>query len=121
MADLENTLTEILKLQGAVAVALVDTSTGMPLGVAGDEDTFDVELGAAGSTDVLRSQLRTMEALGITSEVEDILVTLEDQYHVIRAMRQPHDLFLWTVLSRRQANLALARLKLGDLAGSLEI
>jgi len=121
VADLENTLAEILKLQGAIAVALVDTNTGMPLGVAGDADTFDLELGAAGSTDVLRSQLRLMQALGIRSEVEDILVTLEDQFHVIRAVTQPHELFLWTVLSRRSANLALARLKLGDLAGCLQL
>ncbi|CAM5451297.1 hypothetical protein SAVIM40S_07636 [Streptomyces avidinii] len=36
---------------------------------------------------MVRAKIRTMEMLGIKDEIEDILITLGGQYHLIRLMK----------------------------------
>jgi hypothetical protein len=63
---------------------------------------------------VVRVQRRTMAALCLDDEIEDILITLGEQYHLIRPLRSRPGLFLYLALERRHSNLALARLSLVD-------
>ena len=72
----------------------------MALGTLGGSKDFDLDVAAAGNTDVVRAKLRTMEHLGIKDEIEDILITLGDQYHLIRLIkaRGTNGLFLYLVL-----------------------
>ncbi|MFC8879418.1 hypothetical protein, partial [Streptomyces ardesiacus] len=81
MANLETSLKECLSsIDGSTAVALVDYTSGMALGTLGGGKDFNLEVAAAGNTDVVRSKLRTMEHLGLKDEIEDILITLNTQY-----------------------------------------
>ncbi|MFE0319103.1 hypothetical protein, partial [Streptomyces albogriseolus] len=78
---------------------------------------------AAGNTDVVRSKLRTMELLGLKEEIEDILITLNSQYHVIRLLkgRGGNGLFLYLVLDSSRANLAMARHQMRRIENELEV
>jgi hypothetical protein len=78
---------------------------------------------AAANTEVIRSKMRTMELLGLRETVEDILVTLGSQYHLLRPItgRSGHGLFLYLALNRDRANLAMARHKLRAIERSLEV
>ncbi|MBQ0888194.1 hypothetical protein KBZ94_25280 [Streptomyces sp. RM72] len=124
MANLETSLKECLgSIDGATAVALVDYTSGMALGTLGGGKDFNLEVAAAGNTDVVRSKLRTMEHLGLKDEIEDILITLNTQYHMIRLLkgRGGNGLFLYLVLDASRANLAMARHQLRRIETDLEV
>ncbi len=110
-------------IEGALGVALVDYGSGMALGTLGGGPELDLSVAAAGNTDLVRAKMRTMEMLGLTGAIEDILVTLTSQYHVIRPLtsRTGKGLFLYLALDRKRANLAMARRRLEQVENELEL
>lgn len=123
MADMDTALKEAMTIEGAIGVALVDYTSGMALGVVGGGKDLDLTVAAAGNTDVVRAKLRAMEMLGLTEAIEDILITLDTQYHMIRLLtgRAGKGLFLYIALNKSRANLAMARHQLRRLEADLEI
>ncbi|MEU3367610.1 hypothetical protein [Streptomyces pseudogriseolus] len=124
MTNTETALKECLSsIDGATAAALVDYTSGMALGTLGGGKELNLEVAAAGNTDVVRSKLRTMELLGLKEEIEDILITLNTQYHLIRLLkgRGGNGLFLYLVLDSSRANLAMARHQLRRIENELEV
>ncbi|QXV55873.1 hypothetical protein [Amycolatopsis sp. TNS106] len=122
--NIENALKESMSIAGAVGVALVDYESGMSLGTSGGGDWLNLEVAAAGNTDVVRSKMRVMSALSLNDSIEDILITLHRQYHLIRlldSMNVRSSLFLYLVLDRDQANLALARHYLKRIEAELQV
>jgi hypothetical protein len=120
--NIETALKEAMAIDGALGVALVDWGSGMSLGTAGGGKYLDLEVASAGNTEVVRSKMRTMEALRLDDTIEDILITLAKQYHIIRLLRRTDNsqgLFLYLVLDRAKANLALARHNLKRIDGEL--
>lgn len=117
----DTSLTEVMNIPGAVAVALVDMPSGMALGKAGNEAAVDLDMAAAGNTEVVRAKLNTMKSLGITGQIEDIMITLDTQYHIIRPLGSDPTVFLYLVLSKAQANLALARRTMQKIENSLVV
>lgn len=123
MPDVDVALKEAMQIDGAIGAALVDVTSGMALGTAGGNRDFDLNVAAAGNTDVVRAKLRTMEMLGIEGSVEDILVTLGSQYHLIRPLtsRGGKGTFLYLVLNKARANLAMARHQLRRIEASVDV
>ncbi|MCX5397443.1 hypothetical protein [Streptomyces sp. NBC_00102] len=124
MANTETALKEAMSsIEGTLGVALVDYTSGMALGTLGGGKDFNLEVAAAGNTDVVRAKLRTMEHLGLKEEIEDILITLSGQYHLIRLLktRGSNGLFLYLVLDANRANLAMARHQLKRIETELEV
>jgi hypothetical protein len=109
MSNINESLAELITVDGAMCAALVDSSSGMLLGTAGTG--LDLEIAAAGNTEVVRAKLKTIKSLGLDDTIDDILITLTSQYHVIRPLGSNPEVFLYVVLDRAKANLALARLK----------
>ncbi len=119
MANIDTILKELLEVDGAMAAAVVDYNSGMLLGGAGTG--IDLDVAAGGNTEVVRSKMKTMKMLGLSSEIQDILITLSDQFHLIRPTQKLDGLFLYFVLNSSKANLALARLQLKAAEEKLEI
>lgn len=86
MASIQNSLDNLLTADGALCAAVVDSTSGMMLGAIGSG--VDLEVAAAGNTEVMRAKLKTMRALGLNDSIEDILITLGKQYHLLRPMAQ---------------------------------
>ncbi|MFF4233178.1 hypothetical protein [Streptomyces sp. NPDC001820] len=124
MANTETALKEATTvIEGALGAALVDYTSGMALGTIGGGKDLDLTVAAAGNTDVVRAKLRTMEQLGLKEDIEDILITLGSQYHMIRLLkgRGTNGLFLYIALDKQRANLAMARHQLRKIEAELEV
>lgn len=118
-ATLNQSLEAAMAIEGALAVSLVDFRSGMSLGALGSG--LNLDLAAAGNSEVVRAKLRTAESLGIRGGIEDILITLPQQYHLIRLTPTHPGLFLYLVLDRQRGNLALARYKLTEIERAIKI
>jgi hypothetical protein len=106
-----------MEIEGAQVAALVDAQTGFVMGKEGSG--IDVELAAAGNSEVVKAKLRIMNQLGLKGGIEDILITLTKQYHIIRPTAVQDGVFFYVVLDRARANLALARLGILKVEKSL--
>lgn len=118
MADINGSLADLTSLDGAKAAAIVDSGSGMVLGKIGNG--IDLDVAAAGNTEVVRAKLQTMKALNLKDEIEDIMITLGKQYHLIRPMAKKEGVFIYLVLDRERSNLALARIKTKAVENGLE-
>jgi hypothetical protein len=95
----------------------------MPLGTLGGGKYLDLDLAAAGNTEVVRAKMRTMASLGLDDTIEDILLTQGKQYHLIRMLKNADgvsNLFLYLALDRSKANLAVARHQLRRIESTLD-
>lgn len=119
VSNISDSLESLLKVDGAMCAALVDSTSGMVLGTAGSG--LDLDAAAAGNTEVVRAKLKTIKSLGLDDTIDDILITLTTQYHIIRPLRTTPEVFLYVVLESAKANLALARLKVKEADQQLEV
>lgn len=119
MASIQESLNELLTLDGALCSAIVDSNSGMLLGSAGSG--VDMELAAAGNTEVVRAKMKTMKSLGLNDSIDDILITLGKQYHIIRPVAAKQGLFTYLVIDKQRGNLALARRKAQEVEQGLTI
>ena len=122
--NIETALKEAMNIEGALGAALVDWESGMPLGTLGGGKYLDLDLAAAGNTEVVRAKMRTMQSLQLNDVIEDILITLGKQYHLIRLMTNAdgaQNLIFYLALDRSKANLALARHQLRRIEGDLSV
>ena len=112
MSTINQTLEDLLSTDGAICAAIVDATSGMILGSVGSG--IDLEVAAAGNTEVVRSKMKTMRALGLNDVIDDILITLGKQYHIIRPSSRKEGVFIYFVLDKNKSNLAMARRKSMD-------
>ncbi|MFD1935802.1 MULTISPECIES: hypothetical protein [Nonomuraea] len=123
MASMDVSLKEMMAIDGALGAVVVDYGSGMALGALGGSKDLDLQVAAAGNTEVVKAKMRTMDSLGLKDTIEDILITLTGQYHIIRPMtgRGGKGLFLYLALDRGRANLAMARHQLRSIEEKLEV
>ena len=105
-----------------MAVSLVDIQTEISLGSSGDgTGGIKLDVAAAGNSEVVKAKLKVMTNLGIKGHIEDILITLDTQPHLIRPLTKEKRLFVYLVVSKAHANLAMPRHKLAALETKLVV
>lgn len=140
MPGIDACLHEIMALPGARGAAIVDWTSGLALGTAGESPNGDHETTATETAELARAAAEypafapaepdagpagpgTREAAGDGKgpPVEDLIVTSRTGYHVLRFVETTFDssVFLHLWLDREAGNLALARLRLQQLAERL--
>ena len=125
MNNIKESIQSSLSVDGAIGAALGDWSTGFSLGqVSKDENSFStlkLEQAIALNSEVIKAKNKAREGLGITAPIEDILITLQDQYHLIRICETLEGVFFYMVMDRKKSNLGLARIKLRQIEQSLQV
>ncbi|GAA3302915.1 hypothetical protein [Streptomyces cinereospinus] len=128
MPGIDECLLEAMRLPGARGAALVDWTSGLALGTVGEPPGGDHEAAAAEAAELARlaAEQRTFAPGGTGAQdadppVEDLILSNRDSYHVLRFVRTSFDssVFLHLWLARADGNLALARIRLGEMAGRL--
>lgn len=114
-------LSPLQEIDGYIASALVDSSSGMTLATDRRSESYDIELAAAGNTDVILKKQSVMKKLNLNDKIEDILISLHNQYHLIRLLDSNPAIFVYVVLDRSKANLGMARSELNRFEKSLEL
>jgi hypothetical protein len=109
MATAKEVLVKLMEIEGTIGACIVDSNSGMMLGSIGGGTQLNLELAAAGNTEVVRAKRKTARALNLNDTIEDILITLGRQYHLMRPLSSNDALFIYLALDRNKANLALAR------------
>jgi hypothetical protein len=119
MKTAKEILPKLMEIDGCLGTCIVDSNSGMMLGAAGGG--VNLEVAAAGNTEVVRAKRKTMKALNLNEQIEDILITLGKQYHLIRPLSSNDALFIYVVLDRSRSNLAMARHVLSNLEKELTV
>jgi hypothetical protein len=109
------------ELDGFVGACIVDSNSGMMLGAEGGGGSINLEVAAAGNTEVVRAKRKTMKALNLADQIEDILITLGRQYHIIRPLAGNDALFIYLVVDKTKGNLAMARHQLAQVEKDLVV
>jgi hypothetical protein len=108
-------------MDGAMGACIVDSNSGMMLGAEGGAGPINLEVAAAGNTEVVRAKRKTMKALNLKDTIEDILITLHTQYHLIRPLASNDALFIYVVLDKNRGNLAMSRHTLAAVEKDLSV
>ena len=96
-------------LPGLVAIAVVDVTSGMALASHSNSPSINPETAVAYNTEVVKQKQKAMSALKLTGEnIEDILITLTTQLHIIQLVNNGTK-FIYLVVNSRDTNLAIAR------------
>lgn len=114
---IQESLDSLMALQGALCAALVDSGSGMILGQSGAG--LNMDIAAAGATEAVRAKLATMSLMGMTDTIDDMIITLSTQYHVVRPLTRDPKVFLYVIVDKAQSNLAMARYKVTEYDGRL--
>jgi hypothetical protein len=121
VANIKETLSRIMSLDGAIGACVVDSNSGMMLGAEGGAGMINLEVAAAGNTEVVRAKRKTMRSLNLKDTIEDILITLHNQYHLIRPLTQNDALFIYLVLDKQKGNLAMSRIQLASVEKEMSV
>ncbi|UOQ66534.1 hypothetical protein [Hymenobacter volaticus] len=99
----------ITDLPSLTAVAVVDTTSGMSLASHSNSPSINPDTAAAYNTEVVKQKQKAMAALKLNGEkIEDILISLTNQLHLIR-LNDAGTKFIYLVVNSRDTNLAIAR------------
>lgn len=119
----EKQLIEVLeKIQndasGFIAASLVDLDSGMTLAVRSVRPDFDLTAASAYNSELVKQKLKIMNTLQLSGSIEDMLISLTDQIHLIKLINS--STFLYLAVDRSQSNLAIVRSAVSRHAGELD-
>lgn len=108
------------EIGGFIGACLVDGDSGLMLASQGG-DKLDLEAAAALNSQVVNAQLEAIEKLGLEDQIDEILITLGKQLHLIRPLEKSPTVFLYVALERKQANLGRARMQVKEVEAGLSL
>ncbi|MEO7732145.1 MAG: hypothetical protein ABIY55_14315 [Kofleriaceae bacterium] len=95
------------EIPGFIAAALVDIESGMTLGMKSTRPDFDLAAASAYNSEMVKQKQKIMRALSLKTHLEDMLITLGDQIHLIK-MVSPTT-FIYLAADRASSNIAIVR------------
>lgn len=118
----EKELQEVLEriqgdASGFIAASLVDLDSGMTLAVKSTRPDFDLTAASAYNSELVKQKLKIMTTLGLTGAIDDMLISMTDQIHLIKLVNATT--FLYLAVDKSQSNLAIVRSAVSKHANAL--
>ena len=95
-------------MSGFIAASVVDLESGMTLAAKSARPEFDLAVASAYNSELVKQKLKIVKALNLKTTLEDVLLTLGDQLHLIKIFPGGHT-FLYLAADRASTNLAIVR------------
>ena len=105
-------------VSGVIATAVVDLESGMTLAAKSNRPDFDLAVASAYNSELVKQKMKIMRALNLKSNLEDMLLTLTDQFHLIKFLPGGTS-FLYLAAERSGTNLAILRNSVGKHVAAL--
>jgi predicted regulator of Ras-like GTPase activity (Roadblock/LC7/MglB family) len=102
---------------GFIAASIVDLDSGMTLAVRSVRADFDLTAASAYNSELVKQKLKIMRTLGLTGTMEDMIITLSDQIHVVKLVGP--STFLYLSVDRKHSNLAIVRMAVNKHVAAL--
>jgi hypothetical protein len=96
-------------VNGVIATAAVDLESGMTLAAKTNRPEFDLAAASAYNSELVKQKMKIMRTLSLKSTLEDMLITLSDQFHLIKFLPGGTS-FLYLAAERSYTNLAILRI-----------
>jgi predicted regulator of Ras-like GTPase activity (Roadblock/LC7/MglB family) len=113
-------ITKLSEITGFIGACLVDSETGLMMASEGG-GKMDLEAASAANTEVVKAKLSAIELLGLNDAIDDILITLGKQYHLIRPLADTPTVFMYVALDKKAANLGMARVQVKNVEKDVEL
>ena len=112
MASKGNAVTNFIdgareQADGVHAVTVVEIESGMTLGQWSD-GSLDPEVASAYNVEVVKAKLKAIDALGLSDNIDDILITLDSQFHIINCTNSGSHM-IYLAADKKKGNLAILR------------
>ncbi len=114
-AAISHLLNEAMKIDGVTRAMVANWELDHSVGVLAERLDPSADLAVSGDCRVMRALMSAMARLGFDSQVKDILITLDDQAHILWPLPQHDRLFLCLAVERARGNLALTRHRLAKI------
>jgi hypothetical protein len=115
-----DSLKGLLGIEGLLGCAVVDADTGLVLArQVPDNHPFQLDLAAAGAAQVLRAHRQAATDMGMPDDIEEVMTSGGERHQVLRTSSRHKGLFLFALLDKPHANLALTRYKLMEAEKAL--
>ena len=108
--DADSILADVVKIDGAIGATLVHAASGAVLGEVAVGRGVDMGRAAKIAQDIIQAAFR------FPGEIDDIMITADKHYHLIRVLDSGEELFVHLILDRERASLGMARQQLAKLA-----
>jgi hypothetical protein len=108
----------IAEVPGLIAVAVVDIASGMAIASHSLRNDFNPDVAAAYNAEVVKSKLNAVKALGLSEGIDDVLITLETQIHLMKVIAD-NKFFIYIAADVKSANLAIVRVILRKYAADI--
>jgi len=95
-------------VNGVIATAAVDLESGMTLAAKTNRPEFDLGVASAYNSELVKQKMKIMKALHLKCDLEDMLLTLSDQIHLIKIL-PGNTSFLYLAADRGSTNLGILR------------
>ena len=123
--NIQECINAALAIDGTLGVALGDWRIGFALGQASlDTNRCSLKMleqSIEFNSEIIKVEDKLRRELEITSPIEDMFITLRDQYHLIRICQKVEDVFFYLVMNRDEANMGLSLIKLNRVEQMLRL
>ncbi len=71
-------------INGFIGASVVDVESGLPLASHSVRPDFDLDVASAYNSEMVKNKRKTIDALRLEATLEDMLLTLDTQLHLIK-------------------------------------
>ncbi|WP_289045232.1 hypothetical protein [uncultured Olleya sp.] len=110
MSNFLEQFTEDIKsnVPGYIAVSVTEVSSGVCYVSHSNSKDFDPEIASAFNLEVVKAKKSAIKALDLDASIQDILITLNSQIHIID-VSENGEYFIYLAVDSDKANLGMTR------------